>query len=147
VDLIVRDTCRLRPGIAGLSDSVRVISIVGRFLEHTRIFHFLNGGRGVFHRFGGLHEAQSGNRVEVVTPVEAPDLQRELQQMLDVQFNDRRSAWDMRSDGSYVQRMPGEGEDPRGSQQILIELAERRQKEAQRLKKRKPKGIARRVIG
>ncbi len=148
VDLIVRDTCRLRPGIAGLSDSVRVISVVGRFLEHTRIFHFLNGGNEEY--FIGSADCMKRNledRVEVVTPVEAPDLQRELQQMLDVQLNDRRSAWEMRSDGSYVQRMPGEGEDPRGSQQILIELAERRQKEAQRLKKRKPKGIARRVIG
>ena len=147
VDLIVRDTCRLRPGVAGLSDSVRVISVVGRFLEHTRIFHFLNGGNEEY--FIGSADCMKRNledRVEVVTPVEAPDLQRELQQILDVQLNDRRSAWEMQSDGSYVQRMPGEGEDPRGSQQILIELAERRQKEAQRLKKRKPKGIARRLI-
>ena len=147
VDLIVRDTCRLRPGLPGLSESVRVISIVGRFLEHTRIFHFLNGGNEEY--FIGSADCMKRNledRVEVVTPVEAPDLQRELQQILDVQLNDRRSAWEMQSDGSYVQRMPGEGEDPRSSQQILIDLAERRQKEAQRLKKRKPKGIARRVI-
>ena len=147
VDLIVRDTCRLRPGIAGLSEQVRVISIVGRFLEHTRIFHFLNGGNEEY--FIGSADCMKRNledRVEVITPVEAPDLQRELQQILDVQLNDRRSAWDMQADGSYVQRMPGENDDPRGSQQILIELAERRQKEAQRLKKRKPKGIARRII-
>ena len=83
---------------------------------------------------------------EVVAPVELPELQRELQQILDIQLNDRRDAWDMQSDGTYIQRMPGEGDDPRGSQQILIELAERRQKEARRLKKRKPKGIARRPI-
>jgi hypothetical protein len=51
-----------------------------------------------------------------------------LRQILEVQLNDRRSAWDMQSDGGYVQRMPGEGDDPRGSQQILIELAEKRQK-------------------
>ncbi len=147
VDLIVRDTCRLRPGIAGLSEQVRVISIVGRFLEHTRIFHFLNGGNEEY--FIGSADCMKRNledRVEVITPVEAPDLQRELQQILDVQLNDQRSAWDMQADGSYVQRMPGENDDPRGSQQILIELAERRQKEAQRLKKRKPKGIARRII-
>ena len=148
VDLIVRDTCRLRPGLPGVSENVRVISIVGRFLEHTRIFHFLNGGNEEY--FIGSADCMKRNledRVEVVTPVDAPDLQRELQQLLDVQLNDRRSAWEMQSDGSYVQRMPGEGEDPRSSQQILIDLAERRQKEAQRLKKRKPKGIARRVIG
>lgn len=148
VDLIVRDTCRLRPGIAGVSENVRVISIVGRFLEHTRIFHFLNSGNDEY--FIGSADCMKRNledRVEVVAPVDAPDLQRELQQILDVQLNDRRSAWEMQADGSYVQRMPGEGEEPRGSQQILIDLAERRQKEAQRLKKRKPKGMARRIIG
>ncbi|MCC8998755.1 MAG: polyphosphate kinase 1 [Candidatus Contendobacter sp.] len=147
VDLIVRDTCRLRPGIAGLSETVRVISIVGRFLEHTRIFYFLNGGSEEY--FIGSADCMKRNlesRVEVVAPVDHLELQRELRQILEVQLNDRRTAWDMQSDGSYVQRMPGEGDDPRGSQQILIELAEKRQKEAQRLKKRKPKGIARRAV-
>ena len=148
VDLIVRDTCRLRPGIPGISENARVVSIVGRFLEHTRIFYFLNGGAEEY--FIGSADCMKRNlesRVEVVAPVEAPELRRDLRQMLDVQLNDRRRAWDMQPDGSYVQRVPGEGDDPRGSQQMLIELAERRQKEAQRLKKRKPKGIARRVGG
>jgi polyphosphate kinase len=148
VDLIVRDTCRLRPGVPGLSESARVISIVGRFLEHTRIFYFLNGGTEEY--FIGSADCMKRNlesRVEVVAPVEPPELRRDLRQILDVQLNDRRRAWDMWPDGSYVQRVPGEGDDPRDSQQILIELAERRQKEAQRLKKRKPKGIARRVVG
>ncbi|QQS55383.1 MAG: polyphosphate kinase 1 [Candidatus Competibacteraceae bacterium] len=147
VDLIIRDTCRLRPGIAGLSEQVRVVSIVGRFLEHTRIYHFLNGGAEEY--FIGSADCMKRNlesRVEVVAPVEPPELQRELRQILDVQLNDRRDAWDMQPDGTYIQRMPGEGDDPRGSQLILIELAERRQKEARRLKKRKPKGIARRPI-
>ncbi|HPF58128.1 MAG TPA: polyphosphate kinase 1 [Candidatus Competibacteraceae bacterium] len=147
VDLIVRDTCRLRPGIPGISENVRVISIVGRFLEHTRIFHFRNSGADEY--FIGSADCMQRNlesRVEVVAPVDTPELQRELQQILDVQLNDRRSAWDMQPDGTYIQRIPGEGDDPRGSQQILIELAEKRQKEAQRLKKRKPKGIARRMI-
>ena len=147
VDLIIRDTCRLRPGIAGLSEQVRVVSIVGRFLEHTRIYHFLNGGAEEY--FIGSADCMKRNlesRVEVVAPVDLPELQRELQQILDIQLNDRRDAWDMQSDGTYVQRTPGEGDDPRGSQLMLIELAERRQKEARRLKKRKPKGIARRPI-
>jgi polyphosphate kinase len=146
VDLIVRDTCRLRPGIAGLSETVRVISIVGRFLEHTRIYYFLNGGTEEY--FIGSADCMKRNlesRVEVVTPVDHPELQQELRQILEVQLNDRRTAWDMQSDGGYVQRMPGENDDPRGSQQVLIELAEKRQKEALRLKKRKPKGIARRA--
>ncbi|HOW77231.1 MAG TPA: polyphosphate kinase 1 [Candidatus Competibacteraceae bacterium] len=148
VDLIVRDTCRLRPGIPGISENVRVISIVGRFLEHTRIFHFRNGGNEEY--FIGSADCMKRNlesRVEVVAPVDTPDLQRELRQILDVQLNDRRSAWDMQPDGSYIQRTPGEGDDPRSSQQMLMDLAERRQKEALRLKKRKPKGIARRAMG
>jgi len=148
VDLIIRDTCRLRPGIAGLSEQVRVVSIVGRFLEHTRIYHFLNGGGEEY--FIGSADCMKRNlesRVEVVAPVDTPDLQRELRQILDVQLNDRRSAWDMQPDGSYVQRIPGEDDDPRSSQQMLMDLAERRQKEALRLKKRKPKGIARRAMG
>jgi polyphosphate kinase len=147
VDLIVRDTCRLRPGVPGLSENARVISIVGRFLEHTRIFFFLNNGTEEY--FIGSADCMKRNlesRVEVVAPVDTPDLRLELRQILEVQLKDRRSAWDMQPDGSYIQRTPGESGDPRGSQQILIELAERRQKEAQRLKKRKPKGIARRAM-
>lgn len=147
VDLIVRDTCRLRPGIPGLSENVRVVSIVGRFLEHTRIFYFHNNGNEEY--FIGSADCMKRNlesRVEVVTSVDTPELRLDLRQILDVQLKDRRSAWDLQPDGTYVQRMPGEGDDPRGSQQILIELAERRQKEALRLKKRKPKGIARRII-
>lgn len=147
IDLIVRDSCRLRPGIPGLSEQVQIISIIGRFLEHTRIFYFYNNGNEEY--FIGSADCMKRNlesRVEVVTPVDTPELRLELRQILDAQFADRRSAWDMQPDGSYIQRHPGEGDDPRGSQQILIELAERRQKEALRLKKRKPKGIARRMV-
>ena len=144
-DLIVRDTCRLRPGVPGVSDNVRVMGIVGRFLEHTRIFYFYNNGHEEY--FIGSADCMKRNlesRVEVVAPVDTPELQLELRQILDVQLKDRRSTWDMQPDGSYIQRTPGENDDPRGVQQILIDLAERRQKEALRLKKRKPKGIARR---
>ncbi len=147
VDLIVRDTCRLRPGIPDVSENIQVISIVGRFLEHTRIFYFLNNGNEEY--FIGSADCMKRNlesRVEVVAPVEAPELRLELRQVLDAQLNDRCGAWDMQPDGSYIQRMPSEGDDPRSSQQVLIDLAERRQKEALRLKKRKPKGIARRAI-
>lgn len=79
VDLIVRDTCRLRPGIPGLSETVRVISIVGRFLEHTRIFYFLNDGAEEY--FIGSADCMTRNlesRIEVVAPVESPELRRDL---------------------------------------------------------------------
>ena len=144
VELIVRDTCRLRPGMPGLSDNVTVVSIVGRFLEHARIFYFRNGGEEEF--FIGSADLMTRNlesRVEVVTPVEDPALRAELRAILDAQLSDRRSAWDMQPDGSYVQRQPGNGAEG-GSQQVLIAAAERRSHEANRLRKRRPQTIARR---
>ena len=127
VDLLVRDTCRLRPGIPGLSDTASVVSVVGRFLEHTRIYYFRNGGNEEY--YIGSADCMKRNleaRVETVVPVEDPDCRAALRQMIDVQLADRRSAWDMQSDGTYVQRQPGPGEDERGSQQVLIDLAQKR---------------------
>ncbi|BBA71725.1 polyphosphate kinase 1 [Geobacter sulfurreducens] len=147
IDLIIRDSCRLRPGVPGLSESVRVVSVVGRFLEHARIYYFRNGGDEEY--FVGSADAMKRNleyRVEVLAPVEATELRKELRTMIDVQLGDRRSAWDMRPDGSYVQRMPGEGDDPRGSHEILVDLAEKRRKAGARLKKKKARGVVRRPV-
>jgi polyphosphate kinase len=146
VNLIVRDTCRLRPGIPGLSDNVQVISVVGRFLEHSRIYYFRNGGDEEY--YIGSADAMMRNlehRVEILVPVEDPLLQRELRQILDLHLTDQRSAWDMRSDGSYVQRQPT-GEDIGGCQQQLVEAAENRSKKAKRLRRRKPRVIGQRNI-
>jgi polyphosphate kinase len=129
VDLIIRDTCRYRPGIPGLSDSGRVISIVGRFLEHTRIYYFQNGGNEEY--FIGSADAMKRNlesRVEVVTPIEAPALKRDLRDILDEQLNDYRNAWEMDSDGRYMQRQPRNAEEEIGSQQRLAEKAFNRAK-------------------
>lgn len=140
VDLIIRDTCRLRPGIPGLSDSARVISIVGRFLEHTRIYYFQNGGEEEY--FIGSADSMKRNlesRVEVVTPVETDTLQAELRQILDTQLNDRRSAWEMQSDGTYIQYQPANENEEIGSQQRMIQLAEKRAKKARKAQKAKSK--------
>ncbi len=105
VDLIVRDTCRLRPGVPGLSECARVVSIVGRFLEHTRIYWFKNGGDEIF--LMGSADAMKRNlssRVEVVAPVEDPECRADLRFLLDAQLDDHRGGWEMRADGSYVQR-------------------------------------------
>ena len=145
IDLIVRDSCRLRPGIPGLSDNVRVISIVGRFLEHARIFYFHNGGEEEY--FIGSADLMKRNlesRVEAVVPVEAPGLQAKLRHVFDVELNDERSAWDMCPDGSYIQRKP-KGRAV-GSQQALIAWSEKQHKEATRLKKRRAQGIGRRNV-
>ncbi|MEA2563159.1 MAG: polyphosphate kinase [Acidobacteriota bacterium] len=127
MDLIVRGVCRLRPGLPGHSETIRVISIVGRFLEHARIFRFANGGRP--EHFIGSADWMSRNldfRVEAVVPVEEPRLQEELDAVLDLELGDNVKAWEMRPDGSYVRRRPGKGEEPRSSQDLLMQRAAER---------------------
>ncbi len=146
VDLIVRDTCRLRPDIPGLSENVRIISVVGRFLEHSRIYYFQNGGDEEY--YIGSADAMMRNlehRVEVLVPVEDAALKAELRHLIDVHLGDQRSAWDMQADGTYVQRQPTDP-DIGGCQEQLIETAQRRHKEAKRLKRRKPRVIVRRNV-
>jgi polyphosphate kinase len=124
MDLVVRGICRLRPGLPGQSETVRVISIIGRFLEHARIFYFANAGSPEY--FFGSADWMSRNldyRVEAITPVEEPRLQEELKAILDVQLGDNVKAWDMQSDGTYVKRHPAPGEAPRHSQEILMQRA------------------------
>ncbi len=137
VDLIVRDTCRFRPGIPGLSENARVVSIVGRFLEHARIIYFRNGGDEEYY-IGSADMMQRNleSRVEVHAPVEDPELRQELRLILDVQLADQRSAWDMQPDGTYVQRKPVEG-NAKGAQETLIGVAERRLAAASKHKEKK----------
>ena len=145
VELIIRDTCRLRPGVAGLSDHIRVVSIVGRFLEHARIYYFRNGGAEEY--LIGSADAMQRNlesRVEVLVPVEAPVLQRELQRIFDTQLADRRSAWELRPDGSSEQLTPDVSGMGQGSHEQLIALAEERNREATHLKRRTTQGFTRR---
>jgi polyphosphate kinase len=140
IDLVVRDTCRLRPGIPRLSDTIRVVSVVGRFLEHARIYYFRNGGAEEY--FIASADAMKRNleaRVEILCPVEPPELSSELRIIFDTHLADQRSAWDMQSDGTYVQRIPTDvkGE---GSHRLLIARAERRVKENLKKKKIKKTG-------
>ncbi len=108
VDLIIRGVCCLRPGVEGLSDNIRVISIIGRFLEHSRIWMFANNGAPEYY-FGSADwmPRNLDRRVEVVTPIGNPLFQRRLQTVLEICLADNRQAWDLQSDGSYVQRHPG----------------------------------------
>jgi polyphosphate kinase len=142
VQMIVRDTCRLRPGIPGLSDNVEVISIVGRFLEHARILYFRNDDAPEF--YIGSADWMKRNlesRVECMTPVESPTHQAELMHILEEQLSDERGAWEMQPDGSYVQRM---GDPERSAQTRLAKRAEKRLRRARKLRKRKPRsGISR----
>ncbi|MGB5546920.1 MAG: hypothetical protein WBM74_10140, partial [Polyangiales bacterium] len=144
VDLIVRDSCRLRPGVPGLSDNIRVVSVVGRFLEHSRIYYFRNGGNEEY--YIGSADCMTRNlvsRVEVLTPVEPQGLQTQLRTVIDVLMDDQRSAWDMQPDGSYVQRNGDKETD--GTHQQMIKWVESRFAEANRLRRRSargPRGLA-----
>jgi polyphosphate kinase len=124
MDLLVRGICRLRPGVEGVSDTIRVHSVVGRFLEHSRIFYFENAGEPEY--FVGSADWMTRNldrRVEAVTPVEDPDLREELQTILDVMLSDNRKRWTMAPDGSYEQVRPAEGEPVRNTHQRLMHRA------------------------
>ncbi len=138
IELIVRDTCRLRPGIDGLSENVRVISVLGQFLEHARIYYFRNAGDEEYW-FGSADAMRRNlkNRVELLAPVEDPALQQMMRCILDTQTADRRLAWEMRPDGSYEQLLPQTPEEEVGCHQRFIEAAQARNFEATRLRRRK----------
>ncbi len=146
VDLIVRDTCRLRPGIPGLSENIRVFSVIGRFLEHSRIYYFKNGDDPEY--YIGSADSMMRNlqhRVEVLAPIEVAELQAELRNIIDTQLSDEFDIWQMNGDGSYT-RLPGKNETGDGSQQALIAHAQNRERDAKRLKRRKAQGVRRRNI-
>jgi polyphosphate kinase len=107
IDLIVRGICCLRPGMPGLSDRIRVVSLVGRFLEHSRVFSFANGGAEEFYL--GSADWMPRNfdrRVEAVAPVEDSTLHVRLRSLLRTSLEDNRLAWDLGADGRWTQRTP-----------------------------------------
>jgi polyphosphate kinase len=121
IDLIVRGMCCLLPGIPGVSEHIRVISIVGRYLEHSRIVYFHNNGQAEL--YIGSADWMPRNldrRVEAVTPVEDPSCATELKELLDILLADNRQAWELQSDGSYRQRQPTP-ETEKSAQNILME--------------------------
>ena len=104
VDLIIRGVCALRPGVPDLSETIRVVAIAGRYLEHSRIFRFENGGQPEY--FLGSADWRGRNlsrRVEVAVPIEDPRNQARLDLILDADLN-RSDAWDLQADGRYVRR-------------------------------------------
>ena len=107
IELIIRGMCCLYPGREGVSDSIRVVSIIGRYLEHSRIFWFSNKGEAeVYLGSADWMPRNLDRRVEAVSPVEEPELREQLERLLNLYLNDNRGAWDMLSDGSFSQRKP-----------------------------------------
>ncbi|MGD8523909.1 MAG: polyphosphate kinase 1 [Desulfobacterales bacterium] len=123
ISLNVRGLCCLRAGVPGLSENIRVFSTLGRFLEHSRIYRFENGGDPEF--FIGSADWMQRNinrRMETIMPVEDPQLKQELEETLLVYENDNCSAWDMQPDGTYIQRRPHKGQERRAAQEVFIDL-------------------------
>jgi polyphosphate kinase len=123
IDLIVRGMCCLRPGVPGLSDNIRVISIVGRFLEHSRIFYFGNAGQEeVYIGSADWMPRNLDRRVEVVVPVLAPELRRQLRDdVLQMLLQDNCQAWELKPDGVYSRRRPAPGQHRFSAQIALLE--------------------------
>ncbi len=128
IELIIRDTCRLRPGVPGLSDNISVISVVGRYLEHSRIFYFYNGGEEEY-LIGSadLMKRNLESRVEVVTPITKSSLKTELRLVLNTILDDAVDSWHMQQDGSYIKHNP-KTDEATGSQNQQIEFAQTRLK-------------------
>jgi polyphosphate kinase len=123
IDLIVRGMCCLRPGLPGVSENIRVVSIIGRFLEHSRIYYFQNGGDAkVMIGSADWMTRNLDRRVEVITPIEDPEISNDLQEILGIMLADNRQGWDMQSDGSYKQRHPQVGTEELSTQKILMEM-------------------------
>jgi polyphosphate kinase len=123
IDLVVRDICRLRPGLEGVSETISVHSVVGRFLEHSRIFYFENGGDPEYYIGSADWMTRNlDNRVEAVTPVEDPALRRQLKFVLELALADNRRRWTMNADGTYDQRTP-DGDRAIDTQAVLMDEA------------------------
>jgi polyphosphate kinase len=120
--LNVRGLCCLRAAVPGLSPTIQVYSTLGRFLEHSRIYRFENGGAPeLFIGSADLMTRNLSRRVEAVAPVRDPVIKGELENILRIYEQDNCSAWDMQPNGEYVRRHPAEGEAPRAAQQVFIE--------------------------
>jgi polyphosphate kinase len=126
IDLIVRDICRLRPGIEGVSETITVHSVVGRFLEHSRIFYFGNDGDPEWYIGSADWMTRNlDNRVEAITPVTDDRLRSKLQFILETILSDNRRRWLLQADGRYQQVTPSDDEPVRDSQSLLMEQAYR----------------------
>ena len=124
IDLIIRGICCLRPGIKGISNNIRVISVIGRFLEHSRIFYLYNGGKKEV--YIGSADWMTRNfvrRVEAITLVNDPNISYKLEEILRITLEDNSQAWQLSSNGNYVRRFPMSNQYEKNSQKIFMEMA------------------------
>jgi polyphosphate kinase len=133
ITLIVRGFCSLKPGVKGLSDNIQVLSVIGRFLEHSRVFYFANGSDNplegdYFIGSADWMHRNLHNRVELITPILDFKLKERLWEFLEIILHDNRQVWVLQENGTYVQRAPLEGELELGTHLILMQKTIQREK-------------------
>lgn len=122
IDLVVRGMCCLRPGVPGVSHNIQVRSIIGRFLEHTRVYYFLNGGDELIYLSSAdWMERNLDKRVETCFPVEGKKLITRVKKELESYLTDNTQAWVLQSDGRYLRQQPTGNQNPRNAQAALLE--------------------------
>jgi len=127
VDLIIRGTCSLRPGVRGLSENIRVRSVLGRFLENSRLFLFEAGDRSATYMGSAdLMPRNLDHRVEVVAPIEDVGIQSEIAATLDTLLVDTAASWELDGDGTWTRIRPKKDERARSAQATLMRRARRR---------------------
>jgi len=125
IDLIIRGICCLRPQVEDLSENINVISVIGQFLEHSRIFYFHNNGEEeVYIGSADWMTRNLSRRVEAVTPIEDEKLMKQLEEILGIMLSDNRQAWELQADGTYVQRQAPEGQKEQSTHKILMSMAQ-----------------------
>ena len=121
IDLIVRGICALRPGVAGVSDHIRVRSVVGRFLEHSRVYYFLNDGEEeLYCSSADWMERNFFRRVEVAFPIGTARHRKRILNDLELYLSDNTQAWELKQDGTY-ERVSAGADKPVCAQQQLLE--------------------------
>ena len=126
IDLIIRGICSLRPGVPGVSERIRVRSILGRFLEHTRVYYFANDGSPeVYAASADLMPRNLFRRVEVAYPIQEKLLRERVIKDLQLYLDDNTQAWQLHADGSFVRLLPGEAKPVNAQQTLLETLAEK----------------------
>lgn len=123
VEIVIRGICCLRPGIEGISDNIRVVSLVGRFLEHARVFAFGDGGddEKIYLGSADLMQRNLDRRVEQLFPLREEAHRQKVRRILDLQLLDTVNSWELKADGSFERVEPTEGEEPLDSQAALLE--------------------------
>jgi polyphosphate kinase len=122
IDLVIRGICCLKPGLEGISENIRVVSLVGRFLEHARAFAFGGGeDERIYLGSADLMQRNLDRRVETLFPLREDRHLQKIRRLFDLQLNDTANAWEMNADGTYTRLRPQEGEEPLDSQALLLE--------------------------